>query len=131
MMKFLKQTKDDILTLEAKNLTIANWHTDVAFAIHPDFRSHTEMNLSFGKGTVTGVSQKQKMNTRSSTEAELVGTDEAMSPMIWTVLFMESQGYPILENILIRIIQVQSYWRLMTEKVQEREHDTSTLGYFM
>ena len=56
MMKFLNQTKDDILTLEAKNLEIANWHTDIAFAVHPDFRSHTGMNLSFGKGTVTGVS---------------------------------------------------------------------------
>ena len=40
------------------------------------------------------------MNTRSSTEAELVGADEAVGPMIWTALFMESQGYPILENIL-------------------------------
>ena len=56
MMKFFNQTKDDILTLEAKNLEIANWHTDIAFAVHPDFRSHTGMNLSFGKGTVTGVS---------------------------------------------------------------------------
>ena len=40
------------------------------------------------------------MNTRSSTEAELVGADEAMSPMIWIALFMESQGYPIIKNIL-------------------------------
>ena len=37
---------------------------------------------------------------RNSTKAELVGADETMSPMIWTALFMESQGYPILENIL-------------------------------
>ena len=40
------------------------------------------------------------MNTRSSTEAKLVGLDEAVGQMIWTALFMESQGYPILENIL-------------------------------
>ena len=79
---------------------MANWHTDIAFAVHPGFCSHTGMNLSFGKGTIAGVSRKETMNMRSSTEAELVGADEAMSPMIWTALFMESQGYPILESIL-------------------------------
>jgi hypothetical protein len=45
-------------------------------------------------------SHKQKLNTCSSTEAELVGDDD-MSPMIfWTKLFMEAQGYPIERNIL-------------------------------
>ena len=40
------------------------------------------------------------MNIRSSTKAELVGADETISPMIWIALFIESQDYPILENIL-------------------------------
>ena len=40
------------------------------------------------------------MNTRSSTEAEVVATDEIISPMIWTWLFLEAQGCPIKENIL-------------------------------
>ena len=82
LMKFLKHTKHDMLTLEPTNLEVANWHTDVAFAVHSDFQSHTGMNLSFGKGTITGVSRKQTMNTRSSTEAKLVGADEAVGPML-------------------------------------------------
>ena len=40
------------------------------------------------------------MNTRSSTKVEVVATDEIVSPMIWTQLFLEVQGYPIKENIL-------------------------------
>ena len=40
------------------------------------------------------------MNTRSSTEVEVVATDEIISPMIWTQLFLEAQGYPVKENIL-------------------------------
>ena len=40
------------------------------------------------------------MNTRSSTEAEEVATYEIVSPMIWTKLFLEAQGYPVKENIL-------------------------------
>ena len=53
-----------------------------------------------GDGASTFLSHKQGMNTRSSTEAEVVATDEIISPVIWTWLFLKAQGYPIKENIL-------------------------------
>jgi hypothetical protein len=40
------------------------------------------------------------LKTRSSTEAELVGVDDAMTMILWTKLFMEEQGYRIDKNIL-------------------------------
>ena len=40
------------------------------------------------------------MNTRSTTESELVGADETVGPMMWTLLFMREQGYPLEQNIL-------------------------------
>ena len=40
------------------------------------------------------------MNTRSSTEAELVGADETVGPMMWTLLFLKEQGYELEQNIL-------------------------------
>ena len=43
---------------------------------------------------------KQKLNTKSSTTAELVGADDATTMMLWTKLFMEEQGYKIEENVL-------------------------------
>jgi hypothetical protein len=46
------------------------------------------------------MSRKQKLNTRSSTEAELVGADDASIMILWTKLFMEEQGYEIKKNIL-------------------------------
>ena len=46
------------------------------------------------------MSRKQKLNTRSSTEAELVGADDASQMIIWTKLFLEAQGYKVTENIL-------------------------------
>lgn len=42
------------------------------------------------------------MNTRSSTEAEVVAADEVVGPMLWTKLFLETQGYPVKENILFQ-----------------------------
>ena len=39
------------------------------------------------------MSSKQKLNTKSSTEAELVGADDMMGPLLWTKNFLEAQGY--------------------------------------
>ena len=53
-----------------------------------------------GDGAITSLSRKQGMNTRSSTEAEVVAAHEIISLMIWTGLFLKAQGYPVKENIL-------------------------------
>ena len=44
----------------------------------------TQTTVSMGKGPITSLRRKQGMNTRSSTKAEVVATDEIISPMIWT-----------------------------------------------
>ena len=36
---------------------------------------------------------KQKINTKSSTEAELIGLSDGLSLVIWARNFLESQGY--------------------------------------
>ena len=42
----------------------------------------------------------RRFNTRSSTEAELVRVDDCSTPILWTKLFLEAQGYEIKKNIL-------------------------------
>ena len=100
MMKFLKQTVKDRLTLESDGTGILHWPTDVSFAVHPDFRSHTGTFFTMGKGAITSLSRKHNMNTRSSTEAEIVGANEVVGPMLWTRRFIEAQGYNVTDNIL-------------------------------
>ena len=56
--------------------------------------------MTFGKGAVQSLSKKQKLNTRSSTEAKLVGADDVATQILWTKHFMEAQGYTIEDNIL-------------------------------
>jgi hypothetical protein len=46
------------------------------------------------------MSKKQKINTRSSTESELVGVDDAAPQMLWTRYFIEAQGYKVYKSIL-------------------------------
>ena len=40
------------------------------------------------------------MNTKSSTEAKLVGADDASSLILWTKLFLETEGYKFEQDIL-------------------------------
>ena len=81
------------MILAADNLHVIKWYVDAAFAMHPDFKSHTGGNMTYGQGTPMSMSRKQKLNTRSSTEAELVGPDDLSTFILWTRFFMQAQGY--------------------------------------
>ena len=100
VMKYLRGTRTLPLTLEADNLQLVKWWIDGAFATHRDMRSHTGGALSLGKGVITGVSTRQKLTTRSSTEAELVAVDDCMSLILWTRYFLEAQGYGVDDAII-------------------------------
>ena len=56
--------------------------------------------VKYGRGLIISISKKQKLNTKSSTEAELIGADNSMPQMLWTRYFLEAQGYGIDESIL-------------------------------
>jgi hypothetical protein len=56
-------------------------------------KSHTGGVMSLGTGAAYSASKKQKLNTKSSTEAELVGIDDILPQALWTKYFMEAQGY--------------------------------------
>ncbi|KAG7373305.1 reverse transcriptase RNA-dependent DNA polymerase [Nitzschia inconspicua] len=79
-------------------LTRLKTWVDASYAVHPDFKSHTGGAVSLGLGAFMCKSQKQKLNTKSSTEAELVGASDYLPSTIWVKMFMEAQGYPITVN---------------------------------
>ena len=47
-------------------------------------------------------SSKQKLNTKSSTEAELVGMSEYLPCNLWARMFMEEQGYKLKLNTVFQ-----------------------------
>jgi hypothetical protein len=102
LMKYINATQDDKLSLTCDNLRIIKWYVDSSFAVHPDMKSHTGGVMSYGRGAAISASRKQKINTRSSTEAELVGADDMATMVLWTRLFMEAQGYEIDKNIIFQ-----------------------------
>ena len=46
---------------------------DAAYGVHLDMRSQTGGMITFGLGGIICCGSKQKINTKSSTKAELVG----------------------------------------------------------
>ena len=117
MLQFLKQTVKDKLSLRADSSGCLRWHCGIAFALHNDFRSHTGSTFLMGDGAITSLSRKQGMNTRSSTEVEVVATDKIIAPMIWTQLFLKAQGYLVKENILYQDDKVPCCLRPMEARV--------------
>jgi hypothetical protein len=65
-----------------------------------DMRSHTGGAMSLGRGVIYGTSKRQKLNTKSSTKADLVGVDDVMPQVLWTLYFLEAKGYKTDDNIL-------------------------------
>jgi hypothetical protein len=63
-------------------------------------KSLTGAGMSLGQGFIYSQSKKQNINTKSSTEAELVGASDMASQMLWTRYFLTAQGFKINQNIL-------------------------------
>jgi hypothetical protein len=77
------------------------WYFDASFAVHPNMCSHTGGGLTMGRGFPIVSSTKQKLNTSSSTESELVGVDNMMPIIVWSCYFLMAQGYGVTQNLLL------------------------------
>jgi hypothetical protein len=84
------------------NTSVVKWWVDGSFATHPDMRGRTGAGLSLGRGFPIVSSTKHKLNTRSSTEAELVSVDDCMPIILWSRYFLLEQGYGVEDNILFQ-----------------------------
>jgi len=100
VIKYLRSTTNIPLRLQADSLKIAKWWVDASYAVHPDMKSHTGGLFSLGKGGIYGTSTRQKINAKSSTEAELIGVAEVLPQILWTQYFLEAQGYTSKDTII-------------------------------
>ena len=99
-IRYINHTKDLYISLEIIGRPIIHAYVDASFAVHMDGKSHTGVCISLGKGCVYANSSKQKLVTRSSTEAELVALSDSASQGIWTKLYLEDQGI-VIEPVII------------------------------
>ncbi len=81
------------LILSTDSLTLSRWWVDVEYAVHDNCRGHTGAGMSLGQGIALSYSWKQKINTKSSTEVELVRVDDSLGYILWVRYFMQEQVF--------------------------------------
>jgi hypothetical protein len=92
-IKYIRGTLNLPLTLEMNDPVHVNSYIDASYSVHMDKKSHTGCVFTLGKGAIYSKSSTQKLNTLSSTEAELVAVTEASYQVLWTRNFLSEQGY--------------------------------------
>ena len=56
--------------------------------------------MMLGRGAVQSTSTKQKVNTRSMTEVELVSSNNIIAKVMWTKQFLQAQGYLVTDMVV-------------------------------
>ena len=92
ILSYLLYTKSQGMVLRIGPEVQLKAYVDASFGTYEDMKSVTGIVLMIGNATVYVKSGKQKIVTRSSTEAELVGLSDALSQILWTREFLCNQG---------------------------------------
>lgn len=105
LIRCLQYLNNDIhcgIVLQADKELTLHVYIDASFGSHHDGRSHSGMCISLGKGSIMTKSSKQKITTKSSTEAELMAVSEELPEAIWINNFLKDQG---INNVAIVLHQ--------------------------
>ena len=102
MIRYLVLMKVLLLTLSADNSDSLYWYADSAFAVHPNMRSHKGAGLTLGRGFAISISSAQKLNTGSTTHAEVVCVSDILPMSQWVRLFVLAQGLQVKRNVIFQ-----------------------------
>jgi hypothetical protein len=89
----LNGTKHLKLMLTVENLRLLKWYVDGSHNVHWDCTGHGGAMFTMEKGLKSIYSRKIKLNTRSSMETELLAVNMYMPKMLWSLNFIQAQGY--------------------------------------
>ena len=62
---------------------------------HWDCKGHGGTMMVMGCGAISSYSRRIKVNTMSSTEIKLVSVDSYMPEVMWSLYFIQAQGYGV------------------------------------
>ena len=99
VLSYLQGTKGMTRIMGMDRLNYLQTWVDTSYAVHRDMRGHTGGVISLGRGTAIHGCSKQKINTKSSTESEVVGASDFLPYIIWASYFLNAQGYKLHRNI--------------------------------
>jgi hypothetical protein len=92
-IQYIRNTQTLGVTLETQDSIQVIAYVDASYGVHKDKKSHTGCCITLGRGTISAKSSTQKLNTKSSTEAELVALSDASNQILFIRNLLISQGY--------------------------------------
>jgi hypothetical protein len=95
LINYVSTTKDRKLTLKVEYPVRVFCFVDASYGVHVDGKSHTGAAVTLGAGVFLAKSSKQKIVTKSSTEAELVAITDCLGDLIFVRNLLLHQGYDV------------------------------------
>jgi len=100
VLQYIRGTIDMERIVSMKLLGEFDIFIDASHGAHWDKKGQTGGCVSVGSGVIHARSNKQNINTKSSTETELVGNSDYLTYPIWIIRFLEAQGCRISKKTL-------------------------------
>ena len=89
VLEFLNQTIGDNCVIGANNIYEVLTYVDTSYAIHYATRDYIGGCMMFGWGLIHENSSKYKLNTKISTESEVIRSKNYIQFSIWLYMYME------------------------------------------
>jgi len=102
VLKYLNGTRDLALYLSGSNVLNISAYIDASYATHSDYKSHSGVCISLGRGPIYCSSSKQKLNSKSSTEAEMIAVSDGLNHVLWLRNLLENQGYSLPPSVVFQ-----------------------------
>ena len=106
VIKYLRGTITLPLRLQADSLTTANWWIDAAYAVHPDFKSHTGGLFSLGRGGIYGTSTRQKLMPKAQLKLNSLALPKYFHNSYGLAISLRLKDFSTWTPLLTRIIRV-------------------------
>ena len=78
-----------------ESMGVIKWFVDGYHNTHWGCKGHGGAMMVMGCGAISSYSRGIKVNTRSSTETELVSVYAYMPEVLWSLYFIQAQGYGV------------------------------------
>ena len=85
LLRYIRGTLNLPLILRDDRMHVIKWWVYESFDANPDFRGYTGASISIGPGSIMELLWKQKINGRISTEANIVGAEDALPQCLWLI----------------------------------------------
>lgn len=84
----LSTSEDTKRIIGRRDISLLHTWIDAAYAVHDDMRSQATGCLSLVRSVIHTKLSKRKLNTKSSTEVEVVGLSEHVLYILWMKNFL-------------------------------------------